>query len=465
MKKYFVFSYDENKISEIKKKGIKIIQEIDKSHSLQILNDGMVNLLFSEDVIDIKDERGNAIDPQLKKNILNIIRKNMLILPIGYKYFNRIRNFACKVLNNNEYLETEIRYFLDSFINDSFYRYNPEFTIFMEKNSEIYRPPNDNSNLFAIYTRICSSDDNFKQTAQSISDEIDIIYQKKFFSDYIINLSKNDAIRIDLTKNTDDLFTLDELYKNTHFNQPIVEYGTKLLYEKKNTIIQLLKDATAQNQTPMEIIRAHIGKYDIIGSELRIILSLIKHKDALVVEIDSYMCLSRIMHLINEYIVLKKPKVPKIDKNNLLEVIYKNVENLEKNRKIKLKENIQLKNETNKISNPSLVSLYEIEIFGEKENVQILEKIDNIKNRIKSLNDTQRQYLVQKLGKEYIAGFIPEQITTNFHSGSQIIRTRNYQRTKDRIVLILLVIAFLFSLAALVLNIIELFKAEEITFF
>lgn len=332
MEQEFRLKYtDENnlKIEE----AIKIETERIKKEKGAFLSSRILEIIFSEDLIEIEVEETAEWSKEDKKNIMNIIRRSIYLSMAEdvriYEYMSEIEK---SILQTEHYdnrqkknIQNIIEYLMDSpFGIDSF-----DYRICSSWSGTSEARHTTTQNKYKISTESIEDTEEFKEFMQFTSDKLDRIVYGIVYSEIISRNILNEIDMID-TVNEIGTYTLDELYSKTDSGTgsiALIDYGMKMVYEKREEFKKVLKDMHRSDRRNLIIKR---DNYNLSEKDLKVFLSVIKHREDIINGLSAYITTSYIVGLIGSICngIIETEDRVEIDQKDLLKTIEDNCDNL-----------------------------------------------------------------------------------------------------------------------------------------
>ncbi|KAI5190944.1 hypothetical protein NEMIN01_1277 [Nematocida minor] len=243
--------------------------------------------IFEGNNLEIESEHSD----EEKKDILGIIKNDMYQFSLENGYHQRIMSSLCDALRDKKHKEIESHAFclINQFTRPRPYIYRTEHGIYRKKSIEepleLTFPNEENPDKSARICSILVNDANLKNTLHLTEENLN----KNNFSNVGFLLYK---VKIDDLKEFAFLrkvYTLDDLYSLNENNMPLVDYGLKLISDKRYDIEVLTKKIRgmkASYKHPIEIKR-EINKV-FPQKDLEIVISIFNNMEEIGYEKNLY---------------------------------------------------------------------------------------------------------------------------------------------------------------------------------
>ncbi|KAI5193357.1 hypothetical protein NEMIN01_2496, partial [Nematocida minor] len=288
---------------EIKLKGHKIIEackNINKDRVvIEASNDTIKDFLyiiekvFSNDNVEVT---AKDLSAEEKRSLMNIIRKNLYNRSIFDRKIERLMQTLKVAISIGK--EDIIEKKAISTINELI-----EKNVFEAQKCGVYENMTENpahlsessldSTVFKLAVKTANTAVGATELLQVASKQIDsYVYSRVFKED------KELADLMSIKEHYSDengLYDLDELYSETLGNgKSLVEHGLQIIYEKANEIKELRKAIEDSNGNPDDIQKIFSANF-IDKNDLKILMSLMQHKDKIRKERSIFRSIHRII--------------------------------------------------------------------------------------------------------------------------------------------------------------------------
>lgn len=249
----------------------------------------IIEEIFSEDIVEVKEIEGK-ITKNEKISLLNIIRKNIVLEYEKYKDTFASTFGSTKIPQSRDGYKENIDACLAYFQDEVFLQ--PSYIIY---NSAIDKTDTSSKKAFNYSSYVIKTPNLQKDTMDEkfllySLDRLDEKIYKRTYRHFIKSVFAHKDV-LEASINQMPLYTLADLYEQqspNNNNKMLIDYGIQLAYEKKDSIMELLASAKRVEKDSAQSMEELSNSYNITKEELEILLSIIKHREAIKREIDVY---------------------------------------------------------------------------------------------------------------------------------------------------------------------------------